>query len=67
MKALVDAIKDDVHAPSMFRITGTMSNSKEFAEAYKCKKSNRMNPKDKNQIWWEADLIWWEADQKTFK
>lgn len=51
MKALVDAIKDDVHAPSMFRITGTMSNSKEFADAYKCKKSNRMNPKDKNQIW----------------
>ena len=51
MKALVDAIKDDVHAPSMFRITGTMSNSKEFAAAYKCKKSNRMNPKDKNQIW----------------
>lgn len=57
MKALEDAIKDDVHAPSMFRITGTLSNSNEFAEAFNCKKGSRMNPEDKNHIWEKRSLI----------
>jgi len=51
MKALTEAIKDDVHAPSMFRITGTLSNSEEFAQAFKCKLDSQMNPKNKNHIW----------------
>jgi len=51
MKALTDAIKDDVHAPSMFRITGTMSNSVEFAKAFNCSATSTMNPQNKTSIW----------------
>lgn len=50
-KALIDAIKDDVHAPSMFRIIGTLSNSKEFSKAFQCPTGSNMNPKEKCEVW----------------
>jgi len=50
-KALEDAIKDDVHAPSMFRIIGTLSNSKEFAKAFNCPAKSNMNPATKCDVW----------------
>jgi endothelin-converting enzyme len=50
-KALIESIKDDVHAPSMFRIIGTLSNSKEFSQAFKCPLGSNMNPKEKCEVW----------------
>jgi len=50
-KALIESIKDDVHAPSMFRIIGTLSNSKEFAKAFNCPLGSNMNPKEKCEVW----------------
>eukprot|EP00795_Rhopilema_esculentum_P016444 gene16444-7858_t len=50
-QALVDAIKDDVHAPSMFRIIGTLSNTVGFSKAFKCKAGSPMNPTDKCHVW----------------
>ncbi|XP_065645197.1 endothelin-converting enzyme 2 isoform X2 [Hydra vulgaris] len=50
-KAIEDAIKDDVHAPSMFRIIGTLSNSEHFAKAFNCKANATMNPAEKCEVW----------------
>jgi len=50
-KSMKSAVDDDVHAPSMFRIIGTLSNSKFFAKTFKCAKKDPMNPKIKNQVW----------------
>jgi len=50
-KALVESIKDDVHAPSMFRIIGTLSNSNEFSQAFNCPTGSNMNPKEKCEVW----------------
>eukprot|EP00794_Sanderia_malayensis_P011002 gene11002-12165_t len=49
--ALVESIKDDVHAPSMFRIIGTLSNTEAFAKAFNCPAGSRMNPKEKCHVW----------------
>merc|ERR1719494_853153 len=46
-QAMEEAIKDDVHAPSMFRIIGTLSNSLHFSKVFNCSVGSNMNPKDK--------------------
>ena len=39
------------HSPGPFRVNGTLVNSPEFAEAYKCPKGSPMNPTDKCLMW----------------
>ena len=42
-----------VHSPGPIRVVGPLSNSREFAAAYKCKPGSRMNPRDKCSVWWK--------------
>jgi endothelin-converting enzyme/putative endopeptidase len=39
------------HSPSKFRVTGPMSDSKEFAEAFGCAEGSTMHPKDACEVW----------------
>ncbi|KAK3730118.1 hypothetical protein QZH41_013745 [Actinostola sp. cb2023] len=41
----------DPHSPNKFRVLGTLSNLKEFSDAFKCPVGSKMNPKDKCVIW----------------
>merc|ERR1712156_346341 len=50
-EALRSKLKTAVHAPGKYRVTGTLSNSEEFAKAYNCRLGSKMNPIDKCSIW----------------
>ncbi|XP_055347127.1 endothelin-converting enzyme 1-like [Paramacrobiotus metropolitanus] len=39
------------HSPPKWRINGMMSNMREFAAAFNCSTSARMNPRDKQSVW----------------
>jgi len=45
------ATLSEIHAPSKFRVIGTLSNTEEFSKAFNCPKSSKMNPKVKCEIW----------------
>ena len=45
------SIENDDHAPDKFRIIGTVSNSKYFAQDFKCTLNSKMNPEDKCEVW----------------
>lgn len=47
----VSRIRNDPHSPPMFRVAGTVENSKNFAEAFKCKPDSPMNPTNKCLLW----------------
>ncbi|XP_038677775.1 endothelin-converting enzyme 1 isoform X2 [Scyliorhinus canicula] len=41
----------DPHSPSMYRVIGTVANSVEFAEHFKCPAGSAMNPVRKCEVW----------------
>ncbi|KAG8222300.1 hypothetical protein J437_LFUL001842 [Ladona fulva] len=49
--ALRSRVVNGVHAPNRFRVMGTLSNMKEFAEAWGCPAGSPMNPKNKCILW----------------
>ena len=46
------AILADPHSLPRFRVTGSVSNSREFAEVFKCRPGAPMNPVKKCEVWW---------------
>ncbi|XP_030566153.1 neprilysin-3 isoform X1 [Drosophila novamexicana] len=44
-------MEKDPHSPSQFRVIGTLSNMKEFADVFQCKPDTRMNPTNKCEVW----------------
>ena len=50
-KTLKTTIQIGSHAPGMFRVKGTYSNSVEFSKDFNCRKGSVYNPDDKCQVW----------------
>ncbi|KAK9306217.1 hypothetical protein QLX08_002963 [Tetragonisca angustula] len=44
-------LRQDSHSLGLLRVIGSVSNSKDFAEAYNCPLNSPMNPKKKCNIW----------------
>lgn len=49
--ALKSKIVEGVHSPNKIRVIGTLSNSKEFSEAWQCPIGSPMNPEHKCVLW----------------
>ncbi|KAH9491456.1 Endothelin-converting enzyme 1 [Bulinus truncatus] len=47
----ISSIQTDVHSKTMFRVIGTVSNSREFSAAFNCPLNSPMNPVNKCEIW----------------
>ncbi|KAK7449695.1 hypothetical protein VKT23_013168 [Stygiomarasmius scandens] len=51
--AAVQRIRTDPHSPSKYRVDGTVFNIPEFAEAFNCSKTSKLNPPPEKQcIFW---------------
>ena len=44
-------ILNDPHAPAQYRVIGTLSNSKDFAQVFECPTNSPMNPTEKCEVW----------------
>ncbi|KAF9149191.1 hypothetical protein BG015_009025 [Linnemannia schmuckeri] len=44
-------IQADNHSLNKFRVLGSLQNSPEFAEAFRCASKTRMNPEKKCSLW----------------
>lgn len=49
--SLKSKMVEGVHSPNKIRVIGTLSNSKEFADAWQCKLGTPMNPEHKCVLW----------------
>ncbi|CAH2063871.1 unnamed protein product, partial [Iphiclides podalirius] len=49
--ALKSKMVEGVHSPNKIRVIGTLSNSEEFAKAWRCPKGSPMNPEHKCVLW----------------
>ncbi|XP_063990613.1 membrane metallo-endopeptidase-like 1 [Diachasmimorpha longicaudata] len=47
----INKAKDEFHSISRLRAIGSLSNMKEFSEAFQCSKTAKMNPQPKCVIW----------------
>lgn len=45
------AMTVDTHAPSRYRVIGSVTNNREFANDFKCAAGMPMNPVEKCEIW----------------
>ena len=50
-EAMRNQIENNEHAPAMFRVNTPVSNSEDFAKAFKCPVGSNMNPKKKCLLW----------------
>ncbi|PIN97495.1 hypothetical protein AB205_0113430 [Aquarana catesbeiana] len=46
-----EGLVTDPHSPAKFRVIGTLSNSKDFAEHFNCPKGTPMNPGKYCDVW----------------
>ncbi|KAF2882292.1 hypothetical protein ILUMI_23857, partial [Ignelater luminosus] len=51
IEGMRNKLKRDVHAPGRYRVIGSISNLKEFSDAYGCPLGSPMNPPNKCSIW----------------
>ncbi len=45
------AVQNDPHSNPRFRVNGPLSNTPEFASAFKCEAGSNMNPKNRCAVW----------------
>lgn len=58
LSAAIQRIRTDPHSPTRFRVDGTLSNIPEFAEAFKCSKTAKLNPPTESRcIFWGHDIL----------
>ncbi|XP_044006020.1 neprilysin-11-like [Aphidius gifuensis] len=52
LNKMLNMLMTDVHSPAPFRMTGTLSNMKEFSDVFECSNKTIMNPQTKCGLWY---------------